>query len=416
MDSAQKGTEIPKDLEKPSISKKNKPPKIHQASIKKYLLLTIIVLIAAGYFFYSKAALTGLKRVSESTIPILSEITEPAPATAESVPGSKPPGEQDRCQIKLAEAEALRGELLRKKKEILDLKLYYKSGINELKQVIIDKARRDRIRSYADAIKHKQIELQLRIIQRRLAYIRELDKPLTWVDQASEDLLFLIRKMQIDLTIKDVADGIDFDNQSKHLSVAIQTYRPNAEKLAINLNDTEYQPLTSIWRQIESQIRQETHIAVGAGEDEILNEICSGHFERVADLTTMSVEAAKCLSKMNRSDLFLNQLTNLTPTAAKYLFQWQGNWICLNGLKNLSPSVARYLFQWGGDWISLNGLTEFSPQLATYLLDWRGQQLELMGLESGTDRNALNHLIQWEKSGGKLYVSEEIRKEMRDVI
>ncbi|MGD8264555.1 MAG: hypothetical protein PVJ22_19480, partial [Desulfobacterales bacterium] len=220
----------------------------------------------------------------------------------------------------------------------------------------------------------------------------------------------------IDLKLKDMANGIDFDNQAEHLNAVIQKYRPNAEKLVMSLKYTENQPLTSIWHEIESQISQETQIAVAAGEEDISKEICSGNFERVAELNTISEDTARCLSRMNRSDLVLNKLTTLTPTAAKYLFQWQGNWICLNGFKKLSPSVGKYLFQWGGDWISLNGLIEFPPQLAAYLLNWKGQQLELMGLKSGTTRNSLKQLVLWERSGGKLYVSEDIRKEMQGVI
>ena len=122
---------------------------------------------------------------------------------------------------------------------------------------------------------------------------------------------------------------------------------------------------------------------------------------------------------MKGSNLFLNGLTQLSPEDAKYLFQWQGNWICMNSIKEISPAVARYLFKWNGNWISLNGLTEFPPELAVYLMEWKGNQLELMGLKydtSKSDRNALKHLALWETMGGKLFVSEGVRKEMARVM
>jgi hypothetical protein len=416
LEGAPNSASAPAAIEKSTIFPKNKKPKKRKGSTPKYLLTAIIALILAGVIFYFKPALVSLISASQSTTPIPSETIEPARGVDQTVPEPKVPSKQDRYQTKLAEAATLREELLRKREEILDLKLYYQNGINELKKVIIEEARRAQIGSYAHAIKNKRIELHLRIIQRRLAYIHELDKPQHWVEQASEELLFLIRKMQIDLKLKDMANGIDFDNQAEHLNAVIQKYRPNAEKLVMSLKYTENQPLTSIWHEIESQISQETQIAVAAGEEDISKEICSGNFERVAELNTISEDTARCLSRMNRSDLVLNKLTTLTPTAAKYLFQWQGNWICLNGFKKLSPSVGKYLFQWGGDWISLNGLIEFPPQLAAYLLNWKGQQLELMGLKSGTTRNSLKQLVLWERSGGKLYVSEDIRKEMQGVI
>jgi hypothetical protein len=112
-------------------------------------------------------------------------------------------------------------------------------------------------------------------------------------------------------------------------------------------------------------------------------------------------------------------LTQLSPDEARYLFQWQGNWICLNSVKKLAPAAAKYLFEWEGNWISLNGLTEFSPELALYLMEWKGSQLELMGLnydKKKPDPRALKYLALWETMGGKLFVPEGIRKEMKRVM
>jgi hypothetical protein len=119
---------------------------------------------------------------------------------------------------------------------------------------------------------------------------------------------------------------------------------------------------------------------------------------------------------MTGSDLFLNKVTTISPPAAQHLFQWRGNWICLNGLKKLGPAVAEYLFKWEGTWISLNGLTEFPPELAKYLMKWNGTQLELMGLKynsKNVDKKALQYLALWETTGGRLYVSEKVRKIMQ---
>jgi len=154
-------------------------------------------------------------------------------------------------------------------------------------------------------------------------------------------------------------------------------------------------------------------------DEEITKEICSGIYERIAELTGMSAATAQCLSKINGSDLFLNGLTALSPAAAKYLFQWRGSWICINGIKELSPAAAQYLFKWEGNWISLNGLIEFPPELATYLMDWEGKQLELMGLrynKENADPKALKYLALWETMGGKLFISDDVRKEIERVM
>jgi hypothetical protein len=151
---------------------------------------------------------------------------------------------------------------------------------------------------------------------------------------------------------------------------------------------------------------------------EITEEICSGNYERTAELTSISAVTARCLSQKPGSDLFLNGLTALSPTAAEHLIQWRGSWMCINGIKKLSPAAAQHLFKWKGNWISLNGLTEFAPELATYLMEWEGNQLELMGLGDNiknVDPKTLKYLALWQAMGGKLFVADDLRQEIERV-
>jgi hypothetical protein len=150
----------------------------------------------------------------------------------------------------------------------------------------------------------------------------------------------------------------------------------------------------------------------------IFEQICTGNFSRLAELSEISVDSAKCIVEMQGSDLFLNGLTEISPSAARHLFRWKGNWICLNGFRALSPRVAAYLFQWEGRWISLNGLTDFPPEIGNQLLQWGGGQLELMGLrytDGSAGKIGIKYLAQWERSGGKLFVPKTIRKKIDEI-
>ena len=52
-------------------------------------------------------------------------------------------------------------------------------------------------------------------------------------------------------------------------------------------------------------------------------------------------------------------------------------------------------------------------------MEWKGNQLELMGLnyhKKKPDQKALKYLALWETMGGKLFVSEGVRKEMERVM
>jgi hypothetical protein len=90
-----------------------------------------------------------------------------------------------------------------------------------------------------EALKNRRIELNLRTIQRRRSYIHGLEKPARWIKQGSEELLYLKRKAEFDLQLIDIAGGIDMDRHMRHIGAAIQKYRPSAEKLAADRENTD---------------------------------------------------------------------------------------------------------------------------------------------------------------------------------
>ena len=322
---------------------------------------------------------------------------------------------QNPHQEKLQEVARLRADLLAKKDEIDQLKLFYRDGISELEEELQQEATRYKVQTLDQAIKNHQIELDLRSIQRRWAYIDELEKPSRWLYQGSEELLFLSRRAQIDLQMNTIAQGIELTKHIRHLNASMQKYQLSPERLAIDLSDSRLRPLQDIWEAIDAENKAIAEHAVANGDRAIIAEICDGSTERIAELKTLTIRASKCLAQIQSSELFLNQLTSISPVAAKYLSAWSGQWLCLNGFRELSPDVARHLFKWDGDWISLNGLEAFPPQIGEMLLSWHGRQLELMGLvynPEKMDRIGLQQLSDWEKSGGKLFVPENIRMEM----
>ena len=389
------------------------------ASSIKIIVSALILFMIAGLIIYSRPALFGQKGKTEKALPAKTAIKQPAKPEQIQVRKPKPPGKHDLFLTKLEEVDRLREELLAKKEEIYRLKLHYRNGIVELKDQIGREMQEADISSYLQALKNKRIELNLRTIQRRQVYIQELEKPDQWVHNGSEELLFLKRKALLDLQMADIASGIDLDRHMRYMNAAIQKYQPSAENLAVGPPPVEYTPLETIWSQILNRQTENVQTSIGPDNEKIIAEICSGNFKRIAELSAITAQAARCLSRMNGSDLFLNGLTQITPEEAKYLFQWPGNWICLNSVKKFSPAVARYLFKWEGSWISLNGLTEFPPELAVLLMEWKGNQLELMGLnydKSKPDQRALKYLALWETMGGKLFVSDGIRKEMEQVM
>jgi len=369
--------------------------------------------------------LIGLTKAPQPAIPAPGDALKTVSPVPQQVPTPLAPSKRDQCIAKIEAAVRLRNELLEKNDEIYELDLHYRNGIAELEEEIYQEIKKVGTISYEEAVKNKRIELNMRTIQRRRAYINELTKPAYWLNSGSEELFYLVRKAQLDLQLTEIAGGIGLNKHARHINAAIQKYRPGPDKLAVDPQQSKMQPLEMIWQEVQKKEQvsdnpdNKEQFALNPKDKVIINQMCSGNFARIAELTNISSRAARCLSRMKGSDLFLNGLSTLSTDAAQQLFQWQGNWICLNGVKSLSPAAAQYLFKWKGNWISLNSLNEFPPELAIYLLKWEGQQLELMGLKytkNEANQKTLKYLALWETTGGKLFVSDKIRQEMDGLI
>jgi len=363
----------------------------------------------------------------------LSRVEKPAIFTTEAVEDNRPiinANEVPRVPVdrvalietRLEEVSALRDDLLTKQDEVLALKQHYQDGISAIQKEIREEQRKRGIKSYPRAIRNNRIELGLQTIQRRMAYIQQLNKPLAWLANAGEELLYTNRLISIDLRMLDTVSGIDLKEFEAQTIEAIETYQPSVGRLAISDASTAMPPLKSIWEQMFPSTRGRPAQQVKSvrsqtdGRNQVIwREICQSDYQHKTELTALSPEAAKCLALAKEADLFLNGVTTLTPDAAKNLTQWEGNWLCLNGVTQISSETARYLFSWNGNWISLNGLQELRAEAARYLVQWPGRQLELMGLDfkgQPHELYTLTYLAQWKQSGGKLYVPDNIEKQI----
>ncbi len=348
----------------------------------------------------------------KNSLPIIDEVKVPI----------KPVDRVALIETKLDQASALRDDILTKHDEVLALKQHYQEGISAIQKEIREEQREKGIKSYPRAIRNNRIELGLQTIQRRMAYMEQLNRPLAWLSNAGEELLCFNRLISIDLRMLATVSGIDLKELEGQIDGAIENYQPSVGHLAISHVSTAMPPLKSIWEQMfpptigrpTKQVKSVRSQKDGRNQV-IWREICQRDYQHKTELTALSPEAAKCLAQAEEADLFLNGVATLTPEAAKNLFQWQGNWICLNGVSQISSETARYIFNWNGNWISLNGLQELRAEAARYLVQWPGRQLELMGLNfkgQPHELNTLTYLAQWKQSGGKLYVPDNIEKQI----
>jgi hypothetical protein len=369
-------------------------------------LIPVLALAGSGWVYFHHPHLSNLPHGS-APFTADPEIGEPPLDSAGRSPASGTASEMT-WESRLREVDILRQVLLAKREEIGRLRQRYQYGVLELEEEIARFIKRTGVDGLAQALKERQVEFNLDSIQRRQAYTDSLDKPLRWIDAASEELLYLQRRALCDLQVHQAASGVDMDAHRRRIDAALRTYQPTTENLAVN---TAYalQPLEALWKRLVEQSRHVTLTGAEIRNQDIVDEICSGNMGRVSELSFLTLRSARCLAESPARELFLNHLTDTPAAAVQKLVEWPGNWLCLNRLTRLAPEPAKYLLEWRGDWISLNGIGELTADAARYLPAWHGRKLELMSLRK---TNGIEHLAQWEASGGKLFVPAGIRQEI----
>ena len=399
-------------LEEPLNEENPRKPAKNILSSKFAVSALLIVAVFSGFFVFDNKSKP--KTIKEDKLKV-SDNRRVSLKNRQENQSTHQAGPNSLLDAKIREINVLRDTLLHKQEEILELKHDYQKGIDELEKEISDEMQKEGISTFLQAMENRRIEFGLQTIQRRQIYIRKLERPLTWIFEACEELLYIKRQVMVDLQVAEIASGIDLNRHMQQMKAAAEKYKLTADKLAIDLTDVQPESLAAIWQQIEHNRLNNTAAQSHSKNQIIAEQICKGNFERLSEIAEISAETAKCITRMQGSGLFLSGLTELTPAAARHLFQWNGSWICLNGLRVLSPRTAHYLFQWQGSWISLNGLTEFPAETGQALLQWNGTQLELMGLqyiEDCPEKIGIEFLAQWEQFGGKLFVPDNVRKKI----
>jgi hypothetical protein len=320
---------------------------------------------------------------------------------------TRPLESEDLTTLMIALAEA-RQQLLSKKTEIENLKAYYQKGIEEEEAKVEAQLKGSKPPSFSVALQNPKIELALKAIQRRLAYIEKVESPIESLFTASEELLFLQRRTKIYNVLMAYISGfpvLDYKGEvqqimADHLDMSRKL---NASEIIVNAPELEI-----VWKKAAASLKaktaRENAYTLNSPKDRTISaEICNGNFDQKYLLTVLNPDTARCIIKWTGKDLFLNELKDLPMEVAEILVQWPGDWLSLNGLKELSSGTAGLLSKWPGKRLSLNGLTSLSAKATEHLSKWQGEQLELIGLQD---------MGRWENYATRLYLSEKMQRKI----
>jgi hypothetical protein len=298
-----------KSLDDNQPGKKNK-----EKNPLKIINLALSVLIIVGVTVHFKPSIFGFNKVLKpSPAPEAIHKAELLQNVKDPLPEPKSPGKQEIYAATLDEAAELIDELAEKKHEIIELIRYYRNGINELEEQIIQEMQKKRIVSYSRAVRIKHVELKLRTIQRRRVYIRKLKKSNLWIKSGSEELLYLKRKTQFHVQLIDIAGGINLGRHMRHLRAAIQEYRPTAGKLAAKQQDANILPLETIWSRIINPKEKTSQTPVRTADQELSKKI-GGRDLSHADRSAFQ---RRITARLSRYSKFIK------AAAKKYGFDWR---------------------------------------------------------------------------------------------
>lgn len=304
---------------------------------------------------------------------------------------------------------AAREQVTAKIEEITNLITDYQEGIREENHKIRAILRGHPTLSLEDALGNSKIDLSIRAIQRRHAYIAKLGRPVERLKASSEELLFLERRTQLFAILSQWIGGPSMPQYKLEIADRIQMHMKTVKELSADNSQLDLPSKASVWKEVLAGLEKEKTLMAQRSRENTRNrmigeEICRGDYGRKYLLSRLSQATAKCLIQWSGKDLYLNGLTDLTPEAARILAQWPGEWLSLNGIKEMSAETARYLSRWHGKRLSLNGLTRLSSQATEELSKWQGEQLEMIGLTS---------IGPWENYSTRLYLSETLRQKLQ---
>jgi hypothetical protein len=410
-----------------SRKRKEKPQRAGKDRLLKVASAVSVLLAAVSLIFW------GLGRWNHRTFrnpaPAVQPPAAPSPAVASAIssgtdsptPPAKPsepaedapglPRQPDETSLASLESDlsSAREQVLGKIKEIMNLIAYYEDGIQDEHQKIRNVLLNNPVPPLEQALSDSQIELSVRAIQRRRAYISKLGPPLEQLKASSEELLFLERRTRLFEALSQWIGGPSMPEYRRKIADRIQLHIKTIKELSADNSQTAPPSKASVWQDVLAGLEKEKALeaqrsALNSRDKSIGQEICNGKFDRKYQLTRLSEAVATCIIQWSGKDLYLNGLTELTPQAARILAQWPGEWLSLNGIKELPAETARYLAQWPGKRLSLNGLERLSPQATAELSKWQGEQLEMVGLTS---------IGPWENYATRLYLSETMKRKLQ---
>ena len=140
---------------------------------------------------------------------------------------------------RIASAEGKRGELEAQRKQ--------------LKAEIMIERRRLDAALLRQALPHKRIEYDLRLVQQITAYIDQLDRRIVYFRSAIETLDFYGRQIRDEMSYLKTVSAVDISRLSDQIKTAVAEFSEQAGRPLLAMSDLSFSSLETIWSEMTGQ-------------------------------------------------------------------------------------------------------------------------------------------------------------------
>lgn len=189
---------------------------------------------------------------------------------------------------KIEELSNLSESLINKRREISQVQVNYKNEIVELKTEIAYLQTTDKLADFESAIKKPRIKNNLTLIQKKLAYLDRLNLIVGRLMRGSEELIYLKRDAETDLSLIDVLNDEEIKALADEIDAVINEYLPDAGRLIFEDKNLALRPINEIWQEIfftqasetlkttEYQLSQPSILLQQIDEEDLISQIAKG--------------------------------------------------------------------------------------------------------------------------------------------
>ena len=173
-------------------------------------------------------------------------------AAAFMLPTQVEAGTEDasRLKVKIGQIASLKKALVRQYAQAFELRERLKEKMVDLKREVRAEVRGGGISSYREALSSPRIAHDLKLLQRILAYVSQLNQKIRTLQTGQDELEFIFQQAEDDLKINLALKEMKDEGLMRRIDEISEKYEREAQGLMIMTHDFKPVPPEILWRTV----------------------------------------------------------------------------------------------------------------------------------------------------------------------